>query len=293
MKTLDLALRETLTPLAGRAAAMGVDITAIRQAILSMVKDNNRLAQCTTRSICEAVAKALYLGLDLSPAAQEAYLTPRKSRAVLVPDYRGLLKLAYHNPRVGCVESRVVFLRDDFTLDFGDPTGRILRHRPWTRPLEANQENPAIGAYAMLWWKDFSRPLVEWMSKTEIDANAERRGGTEREESAWNTDWPQMARKTVIKRLLNYVVKIDSGERGQDVAQANSALRDEPPPRDEAGYSQLMQAYVTAVDTAEPDGIDAVIKAIREDDRLDHEEKTELFNRATARKREYRQKGLL
>lgn len=205
------------------------------------------------------------------------------------------MKLAYQNPRVAAIEAHCVYDGDRFSINVG--AKRPIQHviNPTRKP-----DSQPLGAYAMLWWKDFSRPLVEWMSKTEIDANAERGGGTDREESAWNTDWPQMARKTVIKRLLNYVVKIDSGERGHidsgerghDVAEAK--LRDEPPARDEAGdHSQLVQAYVTAVDTAEPEGIDAVIKAIREDDRLDHEEKTELFNRATARKREFRQKGLL
>jgi phage RecT family recombinase len=269
------------------AVTRGIDLSELHNAIRDQLEKNLRLLECCLSSLEAAIVKAIYLGLDLAPAAEEAYLTPRKSRVVLVPGYRGLMKLAYQNPRVAAIEAHCVYDGDRFSINVG--AKRPIQHmiNPTRKP-----DSQPLGAYAMLWWKDFSRPLVEWMSKTEIDANAERGGGTDREESAWNTDWPQMARKTVIKRLLNYVVKIDSGERGHDVAQAK--LRDEPPARDEAGdHSQLMQAYVTAVDTAEPEGIDAVIKAIREDDRLDHEEKTELFNRATARKREYRQKGLL
>lgn len=271
------------------AATRGIDLSELHSAIHDQLEKNPRLLECSLSSLEAAIAKAIYLGLDLAPAAEEAYLTPRKSRVVLVPGYRGLMKLAYQNPRVAAIESHCVYEGDGFSINVG--AKRPIQH---VIKAERKPDSQPLGAYAMLWWKDFSRPLVEWMSKTEIDANAERGGGAEREESAWNTDWPQMARKTVIKRLLNYVVKIDAGERGHDVAQANAALRDEPPPSDEAGdHSQLMQAYVTAVDTAAPEGIEAVIKAIREDDRLDHEEKTELFNRATARKREYRQKGLL
>lgn len=291
MKSLDLALHDVLTPLAGRAAAFGIDVAATRQTVLAMVKDNSRLAQCTARSICDAVAKAVYSGLDLSPAAQEAYLTPRKTRAVLVPDYRGLLKLAYQNPRVGCVESRVVYLRDEFTLDFGEPTARIIHHRPYTKPLEANQENPAIGAYAVLWWKDGVQPLVEWMTSEQIEANAER-GGHADDDSPWQTDWGQMARKTVLKRLLNYVPlgKIPAelvrpGKPSEADEPGNGAA--EPP----ASASDLVAEYMQSIATAAAEGIDAVIAAIRQDDRLDHEEKTQLFNAATARKRELRQRS--
>jgi len=287
MKALDLALRESLTPLASRAAAVGIDIVATRQAVLSLVKDNPRLAQCTTRSICEAVAKAVYLGLDLAPAAQEAYLTPRKSRAVLVPDYRGLLKLAYQNPRVACVESRVVCLRDDFTLDFGDPMGRIVRHRPYLKPLDDNEVNPAIGAYAIVWWKDCSQPLVEWMTKEQIEANAER-GGNSEDDSPWQTDWAQMARKTVLKRLLNYVPlgksvseQLRAESEGEEGEPQQSSESEEP-----VAAVTLVDEYMASITSAAPEGIDAVIAAIRQDDRLDHREKTELFNAATARKRE-------
>lgn len=287
MNTLDIALRETLTPLANRAAALGIDIVATRQAVLSLVKDNSRLSQCTPRSICEAVAKAVYLGLDLSPAAQEAYLTPRKSRAVLVPDYRGLLKLAYQNPRVACVESRVVFLRDDFSLAFGDPTGQIVRHRPYLKPLEDNQVNPPIGAYAILWWRDSAQPLVEWMTSEQIEANAER-GGNAEDDSPWQTDWAQMARKTVLKRLLNYIPlskcvreQLHAERVGEERESNESDVSEE-----RLTATPLFDQYMSSITTAAPEGIDAVIAAIRQDERLNYQEKTELFNAATARKRE-------
>lgn len=293
---LDRALREALAPLASRAAAAGLDLDATREYVLAMVRTNSRLGQCTVNSLTEAVAKAVYLGLDLCPAAQEAYLTPRKSRAVLVPDYRGLLKLAYHNPRVGSVESRVVYLRDEFTLEFGQAEGRVVRHRPCTRPLAESEANPAIGAYAILWWKDHAQPLVEWMTAEQIEANAER-GGNADEDSPWQTDWAQMARKTVLKRLLNYV---PLGRVAADIirpavteaipAGGGADHQDDQVPVEATTGSELFRQYVESIEVTAPDGFDAVIAAIREDDRLDHEEKTRLFNMAVSRKKAHQRR---
>jgi hypothetical protein len=50
--------------------------------------------------------------------------------------------------------------------------------------------------------------------------------------------------------------------------------------------TSLFYEYLISIASAAPEGIDAVITAIRQDERLDHREKTELFNAATARKRE-------
>jgi len=292
--SLDRILRETLAPLATRAAAMGIDLHATRASVLAMVKANSRLGQCSAHSIANAVAKAVYLGLDLTPAAQEAYLTPRKTRAVLVPDYRGLLKLAYHNPRVGCVESRVVYLRDEFSIEFGEPAGAVIKHRPYTKPLEENVANPALGAYAILWWKDHAQPLVEWMTTDQIEANAERGANSDDEDSPWHTDWGQMARKTVLKRLLNYV---PLGRIAADLIRPTPveplAEEEEQATAPAPGTgSELFQQYVTSINTAALEGIEAAIAAIRADDRLDHEEKTELFNMAVQRKRDLQKRNV-
>jgi hypothetical protein len=126
------------------------------------------------------------------------------------------------------------------------------------------------------------------MTTEQIEANAERGGSFGNDNSPWETDWGQMARKTVLKRLLNYV---PLGKVASEMVRPPSDWRegDAPSggPREEAGdNASLFDQYMASITTAAPEGIEAVITAIRQDDRLDHEEKTELFNAATARKRE-------
>jgi recombination protein RecT len=291
---------ERIRPRLEAIAPSGLNVQAVIENVVWVVSQDEYLSRCSLRSVAEAVTDAVAMGLDPSGLSNEGTLIPHKTRsggfrAVFVPDYRALIRLAMANPRVSHVEARVVRAKDEFSLDFGAPEGRIVSHRP---NLQAADAEP-IGAYAVVWFRDGARPLVEWMSRAEIEANAERGGSFGNDNSPWETDWGEMARKTVIKRLLKYVPlgKVASEVASELVRPASDWREGDSAsggPSEEVGDEvSLFDQYMASITAAAPEGIDAVITAIRQDDRLDHEEKTELFNRATARKREFRQKGLL
>lgn len=284
-------LEQITAKLEAVASANGLSPEELAQNIADQFELNQRLYDCEERFIRLAITRAIRLGLDLSPAADEAYLAPRKTRVALVPGYRGLLKLAYRNPRVAAIESHCVYQDDSFTLDLGanPPIKHIIN------PQRGPESQP-IGAYAVLWWKDFSRPMVEWMTKAEIDANAERGGTTNKDTSAWTTDWPQMARKTVIKRLLKYLIKLDGPTPKTHAATPDLAphhsIATESTSSERGDDATLAAEYAKAIEEADQAMIDLIIRAIREENRLDSIEKTDLYNRAVAKKREFRRKGL-
>lgn len=263
------------------------NVQAVIENLIWAVSQDEALARCSVRSLIQAVTDAVALGLDPSGLSNDGTLIPHKTRsggyrAVFVPDYRALIRLAMANPRVSHIEARVVRAKDEFFLDFGEPEGRIISHRP---NLQAADAEP-IGAYAIVWFRDCRRPLVEWMTKAEIEANAERGGSFGNENSPWETDWGEMARKTVIKRLAKYLPH-QFARSGESAAADNArAAAGNPTEAAQHELGDLAQQYLTSIQTAAPDGIDGVIQAIREDDRLDHMEKTELFNLAVKRKRE-------
>jgi len=272
-----------LVPRLVSIAPAGTPVETIIENVIHVIQHDSDLAACTVGSIIDAVTEALSLGLDPSGLSGDGRIIPRKStktgviRAVFIPDYRALLRLMAQSDRVLMIETRVVKDEDTLVLRFGDgpPTERIVDHQP-----DVNGIGKPIGAYAIAWLRDCPRPLVEWMPKAEIDANAER-GGAGLDDGAWATDWPEMARKTVIKRLAKHLLP-------QLYPRAVASLGDdgEADAAPERPASDLFAQYRESIETAAPDGIDHVIRAIREDDRLDHVEKTELYNLACRRKRE-------
>ncbi len=282
---LEQELRRNLARF-GIAAKGRVDVRAVVEGVLNLVSQTPRLQECTTASIIGAVHKAVSLGLDPTGTTDEGYITPRKRRAVFVPGYRGLLKVAYENPRVALIEAHVVRERDHFELRYGDPEGHVVDHRPRLNVAEG-EPNVAIGAYAICWWRDCRQPLVEWMTTEEIEANAERSGNKE-EDSPWQTDWPEMARKTVLKRLLKYIplgpqLGLILREREDEAGQPVEAQEEET--RETGGgpdYDGLIEQ------AASLEAIDQVIASLKADEALDPEEKTRLFNLAVKKKRELR-----
>ncbi|MBC7238482.1 MAG: recombinase RecT [Chloroflexi bacterium] len=283
---LEQELRRNLARF-GIAAKGRVDVRAVVEGVLNLVSQTPRLQECTTTSIVEAVHKAVSLGLDPTGTTDEGYITPRKRHAVFVPGYRGLLKIAYENPRVGLIEAHVVRERDHFELRYGDPEGHVVDHRPRLNVAEG-EPNVPIGAYAICWWRDCPQPLVEWMTAEEIEANAERSGNRD-EDSPWQTDWPEMARKTVLKRLLKYIplgpqLGVILRERDDDGSLEETETSDVGVADGDSGpnYDALIGQAATL------EAIDQVIASLKADEALNSEEKTRLFNLAVKKKRELR-----
>lgn len=277
---------QRMKPRLASVAPAWMDLDAVIANVVWAVSQDENLSRCSTRSIVEAVLEAVAMGLDPSGLSGDGTLIPRKTktdglRATFVPDYRALLRLMLARDRISHIEARIVREGDKFELRFGDPDGRVLEHRP-----AITQSGEPIGAYAIAWFKDSPRPLVEWMTRAEIEANAERGGGYGADNSPWETDWGEMARKTVIKRLAKYLIP-QASEQKETLRDEPKGREVSPPPEQE---EDLARQYMESIQTAAPDGIDYVIKAIREDDRLDHEEKSHLFNLACRRKKELARK---
>lgn len=159
---------------------------------LSTTARTPALLACTPQSIVLAVMQAAELGLEPGGLLGEAYLVPYKTEAKLIVGYRGLVSLARRSGTMASIEAHVVRANDVFDLEYGlDPK---LTHRPNL----SGEPGDVVCAYAVARFKDGSRQ-VDVMTRTEINAIRDRSKAAG--EGPWVTDFAEMAKKTVVRRL--------------------------------------------------------------------------------------------
>jgi phage RecT family recombinase len=170
------------------------------------------LQECTPDSLAAAAVEAAMYGLEPSGAAGGAHLVAFNTkvkrnrtevwekRAQLIVDYRGQLQLARDSDKVEDAYAVIVRKADRFRFDAANG---IVEHEPdLTAPQSPNPEdaaNPMTHVYGILVFRSgYRRPVV--MSKAEVDAV--RAMSKAANGPAWTGSYLEMAKKTVMHRLL-------------------------------------------------------------------------------------------
>lgn len=88
------------------------------------------ILQCTPVSVASALLNCSEMGLE--PNGRDCHLIPFKNKGQyelqVIPDYKGLIKLAYNSGMVTEIEAQAVRKNDHFEYQFG--TGGYIRFRP-------------------------------------------------------------------------------------------------------------------------------------------------------------------
>jgi recombination protein RecT len=156
------------------------------------------LLQCTPASLAQSVMVAAQLGLEAGGALGEAYLVPYGNTCTLIPGYRGLIALARRSGQIVSIEARVVHKGDAFSVRYGLDVA--IDHEPDVDRVPKDDDVRAVYAVAKLVGGGVQ---VEVMTKAEVDAIRKRsKAGSS---GPWVTDYEEMARKTVIRRLAKYL----------------------------------------------------------------------------------------
>jgi recombination protein RecT len=174
-------------------------------ALHSVVHDTG-LRDVDALSVVEAIREAAVLSLDVYGPLGEAWILPYGKTARLSIGYRGLLKLIRQSERVSFVDAQVVYMRDEFDVEFG--TNPHILHRPLVfgerderGELEEDRGNYR-GAYAWAQLAGAPFPLIEWMPLVDIEqvrkASPAVRAGRQ---TPWDTWYSEMARKSPLRRL--------------------------------------------------------------------------------------------
>ena len=176
------------------AAALPRHMSADRMLRLTMtsIQRTPALLDCEPRSLIGAVIQAAQLGLEPDGVLGQAYLVPYGNQVQFIPGYRGLIGLARRSGQISTIEARVVHQKDAFTYSFG--LKPVLEHVPTTEV----EPGEVVAAYAIAHLKDGAYQF-DVMLKREVDAIRTRsKAGRS---GPWVTDYEEMAKKTVLKRL--------------------------------------------------------------------------------------------
>lgn len=163
---------------------------------ISALQNNPDIATCEKTSVLSACMKAAQDGLTLD--GREAALVKYGTKAMYLPMVAGIMKLVRNSGQLSSLTAQIVYEKDKFS--YNPATGEAPNHEPdWF-----GTRGKVIGVYAVAKLKDGS-VVVEIMSKDEVEAIRARSKG--KDNGPWKTDWNEMARKTVIRRISKYLPK--------------------------------------------------------------------------------------
>lgn len=172
----------------------------VKIAITSAAK-TPKILECTRESVLMSIMQAAELGLEPGGALGEGYLVPYSVKGVqtcqFIPGYRGLISLARRSGQIVSIEAHIVREGDEFDFELGlEPR---LVHKP--SMIDGDQGKiRAVYAVAKLVGGGIQ---YDFMVKSEIDAIRKR--SKSGDYGPWSTDYGEMARKTVIRRLFKYL----------------------------------------------------------------------------------------
>jgi recombination protein RecT len=159
--------------------------------VIATVASSPALQRCTPESIALAAYDAATIGLPVNKLGL-AWLVPYGNEAKLQIGYRGYIQLVIESGFVLDVSAECVYEHDRFKYTLGSHPN--IEHEP---PIKGQRGN-LIAAYAIARLTNgLLKHLV--MSKEQIEHIKSKSRSSSN--GPWVTDYDEMAKKTVIKRL--------------------------------------------------------------------------------------------
>lgn len=221
--------------------------------LLTEVRKTPKLLECSRESVLGAVMQASQLGLEIGNSLGHAYLIPYKNDGKLecqfMIGYRGMLDLARRSGQIVSLSAQAIFENDAFEFEFG--IQQKLKHVP-TR----SERGAFVGAYAIAHLKDGGYQ-IEVMFKNDIEKIKSRSKSANLNYSPWKTDYEEMAKKTVIRRLFKYLPISIEFQR--------AIVLDEAADRGEQDNSSFIEGEFEAGNAPAPkDNVDEFVKQLEQ-----------------------------
>lgn len=238
----------------GFADALPAHVTVDRfiRAAFTALNTVPRLVECTQDSVMAGLMQAAQLGLEVSDVRGQCYLIPRRDsrdggvyKASFQLGYRGMIDLAARSGIT--VDAEELHENDHYDFQLG--TRRYLIHRP-----TLGVRGESIAYYATASFSDRREPTFVIMGRAEIEEHRDKFASTRTKKGEivgpWVEHFDAMARKTVIRALLNYLpVSVELRE-----AIHNDAIETTGTEVATADYGALFELPPEAVDEPDAEG---------------------------------------
>jgi recombination protein RecT len=197
---------------------------------MTCIRKNPELMDCNPASLFSAITESATYGWELGGVLGHAYMVPFGRDAVLIPGYRGLIDLCRRSGQVSTIAMEIVHEGDQFDYGLGDDP--YISHSPNDADPKRDSR-PITHVYCVVKLRDGGIQRSVW-SAARIDTHKEKYAKSWRKkDSAWQTDWAVMAKKTVIRDMIGrglipvsaeYQQVVQRPEEPQPVAFADAAM---------------------------------------------------------------------
>ncbi len=185
---------------------------------LAAISRSPYLLQCTPESVLRSVMDAATLGLEPGGPLGHAYLVPFKNKekiyeAQLIIGYRGLIALARRSGNIQSVIANVVYSNDSLKVNLSEGT---IEHAPYMPALPTPDEMAKLTPNQIDAMVDRGRIIavycvakfvgggqhVDFMTVGDVEKIRKRSRAADN--GPWQTDYNEMARKTVVRRAAKF-----------------------------------------------------------------------------------------
>ena len=164
-----------------------------------------KIANCTQESLMSCLLDCAQLGIE--PDGRRAHLIPfDKKKKVnnqwvydcticqLIIDYKGLVDLVMRSGKISNIHADKVCENDDFVYDAGKVTKHVIDFR--------KDRGKTYAYYSQVEYKDGAKK-AEVMNLADIESIRAR--SKSKDSGPWMTDYDEMAKKTVFRRLSKWL----------------------------------------------------------------------------------------
>lgn len=178
--------------------------------VLNAVKKTPELLQCSPQSLFGSIMYFAEIGLPFNTPEGFGYILPYKnkggSEATPIIGYKGLIEIAYRNPKLKSIRIQAVYENDEFNYEYG--TTEFIKHKPCMK----GDRGPLVGVYAIAKMEGID-PLFVVVHKNELDRiqGLSKTGNSNYSPYNNGTDvFNIMQSKVAIKLLFKTLPKVDN-----------------------------------------------------------------------------------